>query len=299
MQLEPIQSIQKLDETVQFMTNQIAPSSKRIYESHLRYFNKWLVERGLNFFTVQDTDLAVYRSHLLETHAKKSASGMLTVVKLLYTSAFDRELLSRNPAKRIKGIKADTEHTPYRTLTISEAKTILDSINTSKLIGMRDYMVLAILIRTGMRRESLASLTTTSISTQSGQTVLTYLAKGNRQSQTVLPKDVVKKLNEYMKRANISKDKEHALFFSFTRNKGDNLSGNQIALIVKKHSGAADLLVTPHCLRATFITGALASGASLHKVQIAVNHKDSRTTWHYATDLESITDHAGLYFPEI
>ncbi len=54
--------------------------------------------------------------------------------------------------------------------------------------------------------------------------------------------------------------------------------------------------ISPHALRATFITLALDGHAPLHKVQYAVGHADPRTTERYHTTKANIEDAAGDYF---
>ena len=63
---------------------------------------------------------------------------------------------------------------------------------------------------------------------------------------------------------------------------GQRLSDGGIARIVKAR--AKDVKITglsPHGLRASFVTLALEGGAKLEQVQYAVGHADSRTTEHY------------------
>jgi len=60
-----------------------------------------------------------------------------------------------------------------------------------------------------------------------------------------------------------------------------------------------DLDISPHALRATFITVTLGNGAKLEDVQRTVHHANSRTTLHYQTNKDSITNNASKFFPEI
>ena len=53
--------------------------------------------------------------------------------------------------------------------------------------------------------------------------------------------------------------------------------------------------MTPHVLRATFITLALDAGAPLHKVQYAAGHADPRTTERYHRSKQNLDDNAVDY----
>ena len=53
--------------------------------------------------------------------------------------------------------------------------------------------------------------------------------------------------------------------------------------------------LTPHVLRATFITLTLDAGAPLHKVQYAAGHADPRTTERYHRSKLNLDDNAVDY----
>ncbi len=53
--------------------------------------------------------------------------------------------------------------------------------------------------------------------------------------------------------------------------------------------------ITPHVMRATFITLTLDAGAPLHKVQYAAGHADPRTTERYHRSKLNLDDNAVDY----
>jgi integrase len=74
------------------------------------------------------------------------------------------------------------------------------------------------------------------------------------------------------------------LFIGFTR--GGNiiergLSEKAIEKIVKRTAEKINVVLTPHGLRASFVTLALEGGAKLQQVQYAAGHADPRTTERY------------------
>ena len=60
------------------------------------------------------------------------------------------------------------------------------------------------------------------------------------------------------------------------------LSDGGIARMVKARAKAVKIVeISPHGLRATFVTLAIEGGAALHQVQYAAGHSDPRTTERY------------------
>ncbi len=78
---------------------------------------------------------------------------------------------------------------------------------------------------------------------------------------------------------------------------GPALTTDGILKIVQHRAKQGGIpLISPHALRATFITLALDGGAPLHKVQYAAGHADPRTTERYHRTKRNLDDHASDYF---
>jgi integrase/recombinase XerD len=78
--------------------------------------------------------------------------------------------------------------------------------------------------------------------------------------------------------------------------KGDHsteqgISDKLIERVVKQYAPAG-IDITPHGLRASFVTIALESGAKLHQVQYAAGHADPRTTERYQKRKMNLDDNA-------
>ena len=62
--------------------------------------------------------------------------------------------------------------------------------------------------------------------------------------------------------------------------------------LVKQYGGRIGVALTPHVLRASFVTLALENGAALHQVQYAAGHADPRTTERYQKRKLNLDNHA-------
>ncbi len=312
---------------------QLAPSSRRGYRIDAEQFAAWMIEQGLTPQTLTRSDVIAYRAHLQETYKKATAERKLVVARRILEELVIREVLPKSPAYKVKGFELDDE-TPHVVLTEQEAQALLDAIDTSTLIGLRDYTVVLLLLRTGLRRSEAAALTISDITMDQGHYVaILQHSKGNRRRVIKLPVDVWREIDGYVaalrqyhaerlardlaeldplldeearQRAIRSLEQRHTmaagdpLFVSFRR--GDHptrraMGDKAIETQVKTYAAGIQGLerLTPHGLRASFITLTLENGAQLHQVQYAAGHKHPRTTQRYHGRKTNLDDNAVDY----
>lgn len=273
---------QGLDQTITDIAGQLAPSSKRIYFNDTKHFAEWMQEQGLTPDTMSRSDMIAYRLHLAEsTYAKATKQRMFRVAVRLMNEQYVTGLLKEKVTEGVKGFKTDSDETTHTALSKAEAKDMLESIDRSTKQGKRDYALILMLMKTGVRRAELVSLNRSDIKIMDGHHVAVIEhGKGDKRRIVKLRVDVYRALEEYLQ----SRGQEgEALFVSFRR--GDHptssrMTDKAVELLVKKYAPAGTEL-TPHGLRATFATLALEAEASLHQVQYALGHADPRTTERY------------------
>lgn len=137
-------------ETMQNVTGQLAPTSRKTSMIDAKHFAQWLAGRELSLTELHRDDLVAYRTHLTETYAQSTAARMWAVVRRLLDESVQRGLLPKNPAEGIRGFKAGDNESPHRALRREEAKALLEAIDRSTAIGKRDYALLMLLLRTGI-----------------------------------------------------------------------------------------------------------------------------------------------------
>ena len=73
------------------------------------------------------------------------------VARQLLDEAVERQQLEKNPASAVRGFSGEDE-TTHLALTDEQAQALLDSIPTNTLSGQRDYTMILLLLRRGIRR---------------------------------------------------------------------------------------------------------------------------------------------------
>ncbi len=272
----------QLDQTITDIAGQLSPSSKRVYLNDVRHFVDWIHRQGLTPDTMSRSNMIAYRLYLAEsTYAKVTKQRMFSIACKLMKERKMAGYLKEDIAQDMKGFKGNNEETTHKSLSKAEAKDMLDSIERGTKQGKRNYALILMLIKTGMRRAELVALNRSDIKIMDGHHVaIIEHGKGDKRRIVKLRVDVYRALEEYLAARG---PEGEALFVSFRR--GDHPTGNRmtdkaVELLVKKYAPTGTDL-TPHGLRATFATLALEAEASLHQVQYALGHADPRTTERY------------------
>lgn len=280
----------------------LAANTRKAYRKDAYQLLNWLVEQQINLVDLTQTDILNYRRYLCENFAKASAARKLVVARRLLSEAVERNLIPTNPAQHIAGIETEQE-TSHNALTKFQARQLLEAVDLTTKQGKRDYALLLLLLKTGMRRSECASLRVGDLQQEYGHSLLLLRqTKGNKRRKVKLAVEVKRALDEYTSACGLATQVPDApLFIQFRRGDhpkpGTRVSEQLIQRIVEKYTAKAELglRLTPHGLRATFVTLALEGGAKLEQVQYAVGHADPRTTERYQKRKLNLDDAATDY----
>lgn len=269
----------------------IKNSSKHTYQRQLRSFCAWYTQQRLTQCDRQD--LLRYKDYLQNKKLLSSMAigGYLTAMRRFFewlesNKIYPNVAKSIKGPKRKKGFKKDV-------LTVDQVHTLLNSINRATLTGKRDFALLNLMIRTGMRTIEIIRANKEDITSQSGQSILLIHGKGSdgKDDVVVLTENALGPLRHYLMARGKVRD-EDALFASHsTKNFGRRLTTRSISRIVKERLRAIDLdssRLTAHSLRHTAITLSLLAGATPQEARAMARHADINTTLIYAHNINRI-----------
>ena len=228
----------QLDQTITDIAGQLSPSSKRVYLNDVRHFVDWIHRQGLTPDTMSRSNMIAYRLYLAEsTYAKVTKQRMFSIACKLMKERKMAGYLKEDIAQDMKGFKGNNEETTHKSLSKAEAKDMLDSIERGTKQGKRNYALILMLIKTGMRRAELVALNRSDIKIMDGHHVaIIEHGKGDKRQIVKLRVDVYRALEEYLAARG---PEGEALFVSFRR--GDHPTGNRmtdkaVELLVKKYA---------------------------------------------------------------
>ncbi len=185
---------------------------------------------------------------------------------------------------------------------------LLRSCDRRRVLGRRDYAVLVLLARLGLRAGEVAALELEDLDWRAGELVIK--GKGQRQERLPLPQDVGEALASYLRRDRPASATRRV--FPGPRAPHGPLSSSSITHIVQQACVRAGLApIGAHRLRHTVATSMLQAGSPLAEVGQVLRHRNISTTaiyakvdrrslagvarpWPGGTPSGNAVDHAGL-----
>ncbi|MEW6413473.1 MAG: tyrosine-type recombinase/integrase [Candidatus Zixiibacteriota bacterium] len=144
----------------------------------------------------------------------------------------------------------------------------------------RDYIMIALLYATGIRREELASIRLGDIDHAGG--TITVTGKGNKIRVVPVGENTLEDLRKYLKvRDEFLATKGAGSSNLLVNRDGLPLSVRSIDRLVKQFAAAAGMNITPHTLRHSFATHLLENGADLMLIKEILGHATLSTTQKY------------------
>lgn len=166
-----------------------------------------------------------------------------------------------------------------RALTPAQVRQLLASCDRRRQTGRRNYAVLLLLVRLGLRAGEVAGLQLDDVDWRAGEIVVR--GKGNCTERMPLPADVGDALTGYLQqpRANVA---SRAVFLRAHAPHGP-LTPSGLADIVRTAGIRAGVVgAGAHRLRHTAATEMLRAGGSLPEVALVLRHRSTATTARYA-----------------
>ena len=152
--------------------------------------------------------------------------------------------------------------------------------DTKKYFYRRDFMMVALLYATGMRRQELAQIRLGDIDTRRG--AVTVLGKGNKTRMVPLGDRTHEDLKQYLEaRTEFLSEKGTESDALLLNRYGQALSVRSIDRLVKKFGMGEGISFTPHTLRHSFATHLLENGADLMLIKEILGHSSLSTTQKY------------------
>jgi site-specific recombinase XerD len=205
----------------------VAASTRRIYLGDATQFANWLKEKDFSLETLNFEQLSEYRALLDGLYQRKpTAARKLVVVRRLLEVAVILKLRNDNPARELSGFASGSrDETPHRALNKAEVKTLLEAISGDSAKGKRDFALIMLLVRTGLRRAEAAALLRGDLASEQGHMIATIRhGKGDKRRVIKLPVDVHKAITHYLEALDTANE-EAPLFVRFSRGDHPQTSG--------------------------------------------------------------------------
>ena len=262
------------------------PHTQKAYERAVRRFLGWAEGQGVELAAITPGMVGQYLVGLGGSAAKRNQH--LAALRGFFNRLVNRHVCVLNPAASVKGVKEQVIEGKTPEITIEQARTLLASVDTSHVVGLRDKAIIATLAYTICRAGAVARLRLGDFQHDGEQYVLRLLEKGGKSREIPVRLDLQRYILAYIEAAGIGGDTKESPLFRMGNGRTKKLSGNamtskRICELVKRRlkDAGLPLRLSPHSFRVTGITDLLNQGKKLEDVQYLAGHAEPRTTGLY------------------
>ncbi len=162
----------------------------------------------------------------------------------------------------------------------SQVRSLLAFCDLNTAVGRRDFAILTMLVRLGLRAGEIAALRFEDIDWRAGELVVR--GKGRREERLPLPADVGEAVTAYLRGGRPENARGRNVFVT-VRAPHRAMSGGAVSAVVVSAASRCGLgPIRAHRLRHTVASEALRGGASLEEVGQLLRHRRAMTTAIYA-----------------
>lgn len=264
--------------------------SARTAENYTLYLERFV--EFTNDITVEKITSEVIRKYRLWLNRYKNGNDdeLATITQSYHLIALRGFLgyLSKRDIVSLSPDKIELPKTARKQVTFldyEEVSRLLDQIDTSSEVGLRDRAIIELLFSSGLRVSELVNLNRDHINTKRREFMVR--GKGQKDRPIFISEAAADQVNEYLAKRS---DTLPPLFLSYSRNNITNNTGDyrrltarSIQRIITRYARLAGITkhVSPHTMRHSFATDLLMNGADLRSVQSMLGHSNISTTQIY------------------
>lgn len=278
-----------------FTANIENDNTRRAYAQAVAQFLRWAEERSLTLRTMEPIAVAAYVRELKGRLADPSVKQHLAAVRMLFDWLVTGQVLPANPTLSVKGPKHVVKRGKTPVLSAEDARKLLDSIDTTTLIGLRDRALIATMVYSFARISAVIGMQGDDYYQNGKRWWLRLHEKGGKFHELPAHHNTEAYLDAYIEAAGIAGDRKLPLFRSVAGRSGklttQALRRNNALDMVKRRALAAGLSerICCHTFRATGITAYLEAGGTIEKAQQIAAHESPKTTKLYDRTNDQIT----------
>src|SRR5213595_522739 len=211
--------------------------------------------------------------------AASSIKLIVVALKIFFRFLLGKGAVRRDPTE-VLSLPRIERYLP-ETLNEIQAEQLLETIDTTAPLGLRDRAMIELLYASGLRISELANARLENFNCE--ERVVRVTGKGNKTRLVPVGRKACEALAAYLSAERPKLVKPRTSSEIFPSERGTKLTTARIWQILKKHAQGAGLEknIYPHLLRHSFATHLLGNGADLRIIQEMLGHADISTTQVY------------------
>jgi integrase/recombinase XerD len=232
----------------------------------------------------------------VENHpgAAPTVKQHLAAIRMLFDFLVTGQIVPMNPASSVRGPKLVVRRGKTPVLKADEARTLIDSIKTDSIIGLRDRALIGLMCYTFARVSAMVHMQTEDYYQNGKRWWVRLHEKGGKRHEVPCHHNAEAYLDEYLAAAGIREEKKTSLFRSVDKHRKlteNAMTRTDVLRMVKRRALEAGLPSSTccHTFRATGITAYLENGGTIENAQAIAAHESPRTTKLYDRTSDEIT----------
>jgi len=121
-----------------FTANIRNPNTRLSYMRATSAFLAWCEERGASLHQIEPVLVAAYIEQLTQERAPQTVKQHLAAIRMLFDWLVTGQVVPFNPAASVRGPRYSIKKGKTPVLSAQETRKLLDSIDTSHVVGLRD-----------------------------------------------------------------------------------------------------------------------------------------------------------------
>lgn len=193
------------------------------------------------------------------------------------------QVVPMNPASSVRGPSYVIKRGKTPVLSAGDARVLLDSIDCSKIAGLRDRALIAVMVFSFARVGAVVSMNVEDYYPEGKRWWLRLHEKGGKLHLVPAHHTAEEYLDSYIEATGIGDEKKVPLFRTLDERRlltDRRISRHDVVRMVKRRARAAGIPdnICCHTFRATGITAYLENGGTIENAQLIAAHESPRTT---------------------
>ena len=231
-----------------------------------------------SFIAYLNSDERLKKKKNAKVVSKRSINRKISALRTFFKYLQEKKVIQTNKVMYVNMPKFEKELP--NVLSKDDLNKMRSVINTEKITGIRDRLIIELLYSSGIRASELINLNEYVIDFNERE--MRIVGKGDKERITFFSRNAKKRLEKYIE----EKKKEYKNYSKeilITNSKGKKLTTRSLRRLISNHATEAGLQkeVTPHVFRHSFATELLNNGVDIRYLQELLGHSSISTTQVY------------------
>jgi integrase/recombinase XerD len=278
-----------------FVANIRNENTRAAYARAVGQFFDWCDRPGVSLSSIEPMIVAAYIEQLTKEREPQTVKQHLAAIRMLFDWMVVGQAMPLNPASSVRGPRYSIKKGKTPVLSAKDARKLLDSIDVSHVVGLRDRALIGIMVYSFARVSAVVSMRARDYYQNGKRWWIRLHEKGGKFHEVPVHHTAEEYLDAYLQAAGITEERNKPLFrttHAMTRALTENgMNRVETWKMIKRRTKEAGLSAstTCHTFRATGITAYLENGGTIEHAQQIAAHESPRTTKLYDRTSDAIS----------